>query len=271
MNPDELSDALQRARTASLAAGEMLRDYQLRLSGLKIDSKSSSVDLVSEADVEAEKQIVEALRTAVPGAGFIGEESTEAPVDSADYFWVIDPLDGTSNYLAGLPIWAVSIGLCDGTMTPLCGVIHAPLMRKTWTAGRGMGAEANDSGMNVRTQPVGGGWRNAMLATGFPYDACSNPEDETLPQFVKMQQRFHKIRRLGSAAIDMALVAEGIYDGMWELRLKSWDTAAGTILIREAGGIVSRFDGSDYTPGDVDLVAAGTLALRNEICSVLRN
>jgi len=271
VNPDELSGALLRARTAAEAAGELLRDYQLRLSGLKIDSKSSSVDLVSEADVEAEKQIVQSLRNAVPGAGFIGEESTEARDDSADFHWVIDPLDGTSNYLAGLPIWAVSIGLVDSAMRPLCGVVHAPLMSKTWTALDGGGAQINGSRMSVRTQPVGGGWRNAMLATGFPYDACSNPEDETLPQFVKMQQRFHKIRRLGSAAIDMALVAEGVYDGMWELRLKSWDTAAGAIMIREAGGVVSRFDGSDYTPGDIELVAAGTPALRDEICRVLVN
>jgi myo-inositol-1(or 4)-monophosphatase len=269
VNPTDLNAALLRARNAALEAGKLLEDYQNRLSGLTIDAKSSSVDLVSEADVEAEKLIAASLRDAVPGAGFIGEESTEQHTESAEYYWVVDPLDGTSNYLAGLPIWCVSIGLCDGDLVPLCGVVHSPLMRRTWTASRGAGAEMNGKPVTVRTTPVGGGSRNAMLATGFPYDAGSSPEDETLPQFVKMQQHFHKIRRLGSAAIDMALVAEGLYDGMWELRLKPWDTAAGVILIREAGGVVSRFDGSEYQPGDVDLVAAGTIEMRDEICRVL--
>lgn len=269
MNPADLEAALTRARSVAIDAGQLLQDFQSRLSKLTIDSKSSSVDLVSEADVEAEKLIAAALRNVVPGAGFIGEESTEPPTDSAPYSWVVDPLDGTSNYLAGLPIWCVSIGLCDANMLPLGGVVHSPLLRKTWTASEGGGATVNGEPMSVRRETVGGGWNNAMLATGFPYDACSNPDDQSLPQFVKMQHAFHKIRRLGSAAIDLTMVAEGLYDGMWELRLKPWDVAAGVILVREAGGVVSRFDGSDYSLGDIDMVAAGTAAMRDQMCRVL--
>lgn len=269
VNPADLQAALTRARSVAVDAGQLLQDFQSRLSKLTIDSKSSSVDLVSEADVEAEKLIAAALRNVVPGAGFIGEESTEPPTDSAPYSWVVDPLDGTSNYLAGLPIWCVSIGLCDANMLPIGGVVHSPLLRKTWAASQGGGATVNGEPMSVRRETVGGGWNNAMLATGFPYDACSNPDDQSLPQFVKMQHAFHKIRRLGSAAIDLAMVAEGLYDGMWELRLKPWDTAAGVILVREAGGVVSRFDGTSYTLGDTDMVAAGTAAMRDQMCRVL--
>ena len=253
------------ATTAAHRAGHKLVTFFNQLDSTSIDNKSSQVDLVSIADRTAEKLIFDFLKSEIPDYGFIGEEATQGNADLGEFNWVVDPLDGTSNYLCGLPIWSVSIALCDSNLQPVVGTVHAPLFGKTWTAMIGLGARANGSPVSVRKEPPGGGMANAMIATGFPYDTCSGGLNTNLENFQAMQSRFHKIRRMGSAAIDLAMIAEGTFDGMWELKLSAWDTAAGLLLVREAGGLDCRFDGTGYTPGDVDLLVAATPELRDEM------
>jgi len=228
------------AATAAHRAGELLTAYFRRVELADIEHKSTAIDLVSQADRDSE----DLLRTLLPadseGIGFIGEETSGSRMDGQqDLNWVVDPLDGTSNYLAGLPIWAVSIALCDMTgpqPAALAGVVHAPLLGRTWTAAVDQGAHLNGAPIQVRHEPPGGGLDNAMLATGFPYNLAADGSGTNLSNFCRMQQRFHKVRRLGAAAVDLALIADGTFDGMWELSLQLWDVAAGMLLIREAGG-----------------------------------
>lgn len=234
----DLADLRERAASAAHSAGELLATSFRRLDLVAIEQKSTAVDLVSAADRESE----ELLRQLLPDddIGFIGEESAGiARQTTATLAWVVDPLDGTANYLAGLPIWAVSVALCDLSgrePAPLVGVVHAPLLGRTWTAARGLGARLNGAQIEVRPEPPGGGLHNAMIATGFPYGLADDHAGTNLRNFCRMQQQFHKVRRLGAAAIDLAFIAEGVFDGMWELSLKLWDVAAGMLLIREAGG-----------------------------------
>lgn len=255
---------------AAHLAGTGLTNYFGKLSHSHVSSKSSPVDLVSIADRESEEVLRAELRLVLPAAGFIGEESPEAEVvTESGLVWIVDPLDGTSNYLAGLPIWSISVALCTLDFTPLLGVVYSPPLNKTWTAVRGTGAYVNGELMHVRTEPPGGGLNNAMLATGFPYDVSLGRSSSTIAYYSKMQARFHKIRRLGSAAIDLAYVAEGIFDGMWESRLREWDTAAGLLLVLEAGGLCEQLDGKPYVPGSADMLAAASPQLLAQMRWVL--
>ncbi len=255
-------------RTAHLA-GALLTSHFGKMTHAQISTKSSPVDLVSVADKESEALVRDELSRVCPAAVFIGEESVNlATVDEHQLCWVVDPLDGTSNFLAGLPIWSTSIALCTAHLEPLLGVIHAPTLGKTWTALRGSGAQVNGETLHVRRAPAGGGLENAMLATGFPYDVSLGRSATTIAYYSKMQGQFQKIRRLGSAAIDLAYVAEGIFDGMWELRLREWDTAAGVLLVLEAGGLCEQLNGEPYIPGAPDMLVSATpelLALMREV------
>jgi myo-inositol-1(or 4)-monophosphatase len=254
----DLQSLLAAARAAAFAASPILLDYFRSISEVQISSKSSGVDLVSVADIEAENAIRPILHRAFADAAFIGEESVQNSQHRTDYSWIVDPLDGTSNFLAGLPLWAISIALVDSDWQPLAGVVMAPALGDAYEAVAGGGCSCNGASCSVRASPPGGGYENAMLATGFPYSVTGAAADTNLDNFIHMQRRFHKIRRLGSAALDLAYVADGVFDGMWELSLQPWDSAAGMLLVTEAGGHISRFDASSYTPGDPDLLAAAT-------------
>lgn len=260
-----LNDVIRAAHLA----GVLLSGFFGKITHAQIATKSSSVDLVSIADKESEALLRQELRQVLPQAVFIGEESVNlATVDEHQLCWVVDPLDGTSNFLAGLPIWSTSIALCTAQLQPLLGVIHAPTLGRTWSAVRHGGAFANGESIRVRPRPAGGGLDNAMLATGFPYDVSLGRSDKTIAYYSRMQSQFQKIRRLGSAAIDLAYVAEGIFDGMWELRLREWDTAAGVLLVTEAGGLCQQLSGEPYIPGAPDMLVSATaelLALMREV------
>jgi myo-inositol-1(or 4)-monophosphatase len=273
VNSVDLQLALSAALEAAGAASTLLLRYFGALGETRIKAKTSAVDLVSNADVEAEQAIREILARRLPQAGFIGEESPAQAGANADLNWVVDPLDGTSNFLSGVPLWSVSIALADARLQPLAGVVAAPVLGKTWSAYQGGGTRLNGAPCAVRQEPPGGGLHNAMLATGFPYQVTGGAADTNLANFDHMQRRFHKIRRLGSAAIDLAFICEGTFDGMWELMLQPWDSAAGILLVTEAGGCISRIDGSLFTPGNPDLLAAATPelleVLQRELASVL--
>lgn len=264
----DLSSLLSAATAAAVRAGSHLTSIQGAIEQGWIESKSTAVDLVSTADREAEDIIRQAL-SQYAEIGFIGEESPLPDPGAFNHFWCVDPLDGTSNFLCGLPLWCVSIALITPDYYPLLGVVHAPLLGKTWSAARGAGAYCNGTAISVRTKPPGGGLSNSMLATGFPYDVTTAQTDTNIDLYVVMQGKFQKIRRLGSAAIDMAYVADGTFDGMWELKLKPWDSAAGVVLIEEAGGQLRQLSGKTYTPGDLSLVAASTPELLERILGLI--
>ena len=210
------------------------------------DTKATAIDLVTTYDRGAEELIVRRVRAAFPDDLILGEEGglqgDAARVSPGRGRWLIDPLDGTTNFAHGLPFFCVSIAReVGGTVT--LGVIFAPALGLHFTAIRGGGARLNGSPLRVSDETA---LSRSMLATGFPYDRHTSP-DNNFAQFEVLKKRAQAVRRLGSAALDLALVAHGTYDGYWEMKLKPWDMAAGSLLVEEAGGRVSRWQGEPFS------------------------
>ena len=193
------------------------------------ESKAAEFDLVTDYDRRSEAVLVERLAAAFPGDAIIAEEGGGHAGTGA--CWYVDPLDGTTNFAHGLPFFAVAIGrVVEGR--PDLAVVHAPILQLTFTATRGGGAFCNDRRLHVSDV---GDLARAMLATGFPSDRMITG-DTNYPQFIAIKSRARAVRRYGSSALDQALVAAGTYDGFWEMKLKAWDLAAGSLLVEEAGG-----------------------------------
>jgi myo-inositol-1(or 4)-monophosphatase len=231
-----LSTAVKAARRAGSVINRGARD----LDRLTITAKGPK-DFVSEVDRAAEAAIVEVLHDTYPGHAILAEEGTAKGANAdAEYLWIIDPLDGTTNFLHGLPQYCVSIALQHkGQITQ--GVIYDPVRNDLFTATRGRGAFLNDHRMRVsRRQHL----RDCLVGTGFPFRDGSD-----LDTYVKMMRVMMTetagLRRPGSAALDLAYVAAGYYDGLWEIGLNAWDVAAGSLLIIEAGGLVGDLLGDD--------------------------
>ena len=243
---------LNIAKRAALGAGKiMLRNWE-RLDSLKINAKQRN-DLVSEVDLKAEQEIITTLRKIYPDHGILAEESglTKSGEDkSADdeYQWIIDPLDGTMNYLHGFPHFAVSIGLKHkGRME--AGLIYDPIKQDIFMASRGDGAQLNEKRIRVKPRPEIDG---ALIATGIPSRQMQHKQ-AFLSIMDDAMVAGAQLRRTGSAALDLAYVAAGRLDGFWEIGLQPWDMAAGVILIQEAGGLVGDFGGGDdfLTTGNI--------------------
>ena len=236
----DLDYVLEVAQVTAHAAGDLLMDGFGR--DKEIQTKSSAVDWVTQYDLAAEAFILERLRTAFPDHSFIGEEGTDE-AGAQPYTWYIDPLDGTSNYSHGFPVFCVSLALYEG-LRPLLGVIYDPTRDECFTAvtGRGAALIARDG---IKPMRVSGAETlvNSLLATGFPYDAHTSSLDNAahVAHFIKQA---HGLRRAGSAALDMAYVAAGRLDGYWEFKINAWDVAAGILMVREAGGVVTLMDGN---------------------------
>ena len=224
-------------RAARAAGGIIVRNMD-RLDRLKIVAKRDN-DFVSNVDRMSEEIIISTIRDAYPAHGILAEESGKQTQES-EFQWIIDPLDGTTNYLHGFPQFAVSIALKHKNRLEV-GVIYDPVSQELFTASRGNGATLNDKKIRVSAQK---GLTNALLGTGFPYHDHSYL-DTYLETMKALMQKTAGIRRPGSAALDLAWLAAGRIDGFWEFNLKPWDIAAGAIIIREAGGIVSDFKNSD--------------------------
>jgi myo-inositol-1(or 4)-monophosphatase len=227
---------------------------------LGIQEKGHRADLVTIADRASERVIVERLRHDFPHAGILGEEGGVYAGDAAER-WIIDPLDGTTNYAHGYPLFCISIAYeRDGDVET--GVIFAPLMNEMFTAERGKGALCN--GKRIRVSEIAS-LGEAMVVTGFkPYDFETNA-----PYFAKASNQAQAVRRDGAAALDLAYTAMGRFDGFWEFDLAPWDMAAGMLLVREAGGVVSASDGSPFDLDGRSIVASNG-AIHEEMLRLFR-
>lgn len=240
---------LNIAVKAARRAGSVINRASFDLDKLTIKRKHHN-DFVSEVDHAAEEAIIRTIREAYPDHAFLAEESGAS--GESDNVWVIDPLDGTTNFLHGFPQYCVSIAMLNkGSLTH--GVIYDPTRNELFTATKGAGAFLNERRIRVskRTQ-----LSEALIGTGFPFREIEHI-DEYLRAFKVIAHATAGIRRPGAAALDLAYVACGRYDGFWEMGLSQWDMAAGALLIKEAGGLVTDFDGSDQYL-DKGRIVAGT-------------
>jgi myo-inositol-1(or 4)-monophosphatase len=239
----DLLNILGHTKAVAKEAGAFIRNERLNFDLGKVEQKGLN-DLVSYVDKETEKIIVERLSKILPEADFITEEGTAAR-DGKDYTWIIDPLDGTTNFIHGLPIFSVSIGLKYQEEIVL-GVVYEINLDECFYAVKGKGAYCNGIPIRVsKAQNLG----ESLIATGFPYSAFSRIDDYLKVLRVFME-KCHGIRRLGSAAVDLCYVACGRFDGFYEYDLKPYDVAAGIIIIQEAGGTVTDFNmGRNYLFG----------------------
>ena len=228
-----LSIAVKAARRAGSLINRATQDVDL----LTVERKGVS-DYVSEVDRLAEQAIVETLLEAYPDHAILAEEG--GAQGHSDYLWVIDPLDGTTNFLHGFPQFAVSIGLQVKGVLSLA-VVYDPTRNELFTAERGRGAHLNDRRLRVSKQTR---LQESLIGTGFPYRDFSYLDDY-LKMFRELLPKTAGLRRPGCASLDLAYVAAGRYDGFWEAGLKPWDLAAGVLLIQEAGGLVTDFDGGE--------------------------
>ncbi|NWF90276.1 MAG: inositol monophosphatase [Ignavibacteriaceae bacterium] len=217
-------------------AGQLIRSrFNTNFS---LEFKSNESDLVTEVDKASEKIIVDFIKKKHPAHGLITEEGGTT-LSKSEYNWVIDPLDGTVNFAHGFPMFAISIGVQKNNET-IAGVVHDIMQDIIYSAEIGNGSYENDRRIKVNSNT---NLRHALLVTGFPYDVRENP-DNALGKFAALTKSARGIRRLGSAAIDFCFVAKGVFDGFWEVHLKPWDMCAGKLIVEEAGGLVTDFDGS---------------------------
>lgn len=238
---------LAMAKEAAMGAGEIL--MRMLWNPHRI-FKKGEIDLVTEADLTAEKEVLDLLSRNFPGDAILSEEAGKREAPSSRT-WLVDPLDGTTNYAHGFPMFAVSIAL-EIRGEVVLGVVYNPYMEEFYEAEKGKGALFNGQSIQVSDTAA---LDDSLLATGFPYDIRQRP-DTIMMLLGKMISRAQGIRRLGSAALDLCYVAAGRLDAFWEQGLKPWDTAAGEIIVREAGGRVTDFSGKGYTPYAAGVVAS---------------
>ena len=237
---------LNVAVMAARRAGSALIKKMANLEKLRVERKGYN-DYVSEADVAAERAIISCIHKHYPDHAILAEESGSA--GESDTIWIIDPLDGTTNFVHGFPVFAVSIGVqVKGRIEH--GVVYDPLRQELFTASRGQGAYLDDHRIRVSGQTK---LERALIGTGFPFREAETQVEPYMTMLAKVLKNTSGIRRPGAAALDLAYVAAGRLDAFWETGLKPWDLAAGTLLIREAGGIISGLDGSEdfFEPGHV--------------------
>jgi myo-inositol-1(or 4)-monophosphatase len=252
---------LDAATSAARAGGEILEGYWRSLPRGSISEKKKN-DFVTRADRESEEAIVAAIREIYPADGFLGEEGGRRGSGEEARTWIIDPLDGTTNFIAGFPFWCVSVAARERGEI-VAGVVWDPLRRELYAAERGAGAFRNRERLRVTDQQS---LEGAFLSTGFPFRS-KDRLDLYLALFRELFQHARAIRRAGSAALDLANVAAGVFDGFFEFRLSIWDIAAGSLLIEEAGGRVTDFDGGDHHWERGNIVA-GTMGVADEIARI---
>lgn len=242
------AEYLNLAKETAREAGMLLKEGFGTI--FKISNKDGKNNLVTEYDIKAEELIINKIKAKYADHGFLAEESGNSDTVGADFVWIIDPLDGTVNFSHNLPIFCVSIGLQHKGKI-VCGCIYNPILDEMYYAEIGKGAFVNDEKISVSSNDD---LSTAFLVTGFPYNVNENP-DNCITHFEKMLKMGLPIRRLGSAALDLCYVASGKFDGFWEVILHPWDVAAGKIIVEEAGGKLTHYDGSDYKVSTSSMVA----------------
>jgi len=288
-----MQDRLQLAIELARRAGGLILEGQGKR--LRV-SKKGATDLVTDYDLKSEKMLVDGIRSAYPNDAILAEEGTgsdslggapgqvlgdasgqslasapgqalgSAPgqAGEAEHLWLVDPLDGTTNYAHGIPFYSVSIGLMVGGRLAF-GVVYDPNRDELFHASAGKGAWLGDKPLQVSET---GSLEDSLLVTGFPYDIRTNPNNN-LDHFGEFAVRTQAVRRLGSAALDLAYVAAGRFEGYWELRLNPWDWAAGVLLTREAGGTVTTFSGGDKVIGGDETLLATNGRVHEQMTTAL--
>ena len=244
----ELQCFLDVATEAAMAGGAVLKQYWGNLSS--IQEKGRSGDLVTEADRASETEVLAVIERHYPNHAILAEESGQLGQRDSPLLWAIDPLDGTTNYAHQYPLCAVSIGLLVAGV-PTVGVVYNPILEDLYRAARGLGATHNRQPMQVSTTAK---LTNSLLVTGFAYDRRETI-DNNYAEFCHFTHLTQGVRRGGSASVDLAHVASGRLDGYWERGLSPWDLAAGVVLVTEAGGQVSAYDGQPFDIYSGKLVA----------------
>lgn len=246
---------------AAREAGRFLKHSVGRVKSIEV-KKGEDRNLVSDIDKESERRIIEIIRRRYPTHAILAEESG-ASTSGADTTWIIDPLDGTTNFLHGVPIFSVTIGI-ERRGELVAGVVYDPNLDEMFTAEKGAGAFLNGRRMHVSATHE---LIDSLLVTGFPYDIAANPNN-TIGHFVDFLLEGQGLRRLGSAALDLSYVAAGRMDGFWEVYLNPWDMAAGVLCVQEAGGTISDFRGKPTTIYTREVLASNGL-IHEKMVSVL--
>ena len=265
-----MKDRYQLAIELARRAGGLILEGQR--TSLQV-SRKGPTDLVTDYDLKSEQMLVNEILKAYPEDRILAEEGTntdsasaaQGQTGDAEHLWLIDPIDGTTNYAHGVPFYSVSIGLMAGDRI-LAGVVYDPSRDELFHASEGGGAWLGDQPLKVSETRV---LEDSLLVTGFPYDLRTNP-DNNLDHYSAFALRSRAVRRLGSAALELAYVAAGRFEGYWELRLNPWDWAAGVLLTHEAGGMVTTFSGDDKVlDGDETLLATNG-RIHEEMMGMLR-
>ncbi|MEO0541281.1 MAG: inositol monophosphatase family protein [Cyanobacteria bacterium P01_A01_bin.105] len=252
-SPQDLARYLDIATAAALAGGAVLQKFWGQLS--QIQEKGRSGDLVTEADKGAEVAVLAVLRRHLSDHAILAEESGASGAQDNPFLWAVDPLDGTTNYAHQFPLCAVSIGLLiEGV--PSVGVVYNPILNELYQAAAGLGATCNHHPMQVSNTPS---LDKSLLVSGFAYDR-REVLDNNYAEFCQLTHLSQGVRRVGSASLDLAFVAKGCIDGYWERGLSPWDLAAGVVLVQEAGGQVTAYDGSPF-----DIYSGRTLATNGHL------
>lgn len=242
-----ISSAVEAVRQG----GELIKSAWHRPRNIQYKGR---IDLVTDTDLAVEESLKKSLGAVIPRANFLAEETAgQTPLDQGPT-WVIDPLDGTTNFAHKIPFVAVSVGLWTGSEVEL-GIVYLPVLEEMFWAARGRGAFCNDEQIRVTETP---GMESALIATGFPYSIL-HEVDEIIRHMRDALVSTRGVRRCGSAAIDLAYTAAGRFDAFYEVGLSPWDTAAGICLVQEAGGMVTTFDSSPYRPGMREVLVSNGL------------
>lgn len=247
-NPTGITRFKKVAIDLVLQSGDVLRRGQAKIRHIEY---KGTIDLVTEMDKKAERLIAAGLNRAFPSHDLLAEEQLRNIDSGADFRWIVDPLDGTTNYAHNLPLFAVSIGLeHKGEM--ILGVVYQPVLDEMFVAIRGSGARLNGRKIKVTTERM---LKRSLLVTGFPYDMHTTRHDN-LRHFRNFMKKAQAVRRLGSAALDLCYVACGRFDGFWELKLAPWDLAAGSLIASEAGARVTSLSGGPLSIYEGSLIAS---------------
>ena len=250
MRDQDLESRLAFASDLARRAGALLNEGFGRVQDV---DRKGAIDLITECDLRSEELLVEAIRETYPDDAILAEEQGE--VGEGESQWLIDPLDGTTNFAHGLPIFTVSIAWALD-LRPKLGVVYDPMRDELFHALQDGGAWLNSRRLEVSKE---GKLDDSLLVTGFPYDVRTNPENN-LDHYAAFALRTRGVRRLGAASLDIAYVAAGRFDGYWEMRLWPWDWAAGMLLVQEAGGLISRTDvGDDVFAQPTSMLASNGL------------